>query len=133
MSDLRQALRVPHDELTWKGSLKDVVGESTASMEPQEEIIGHAEVKRVFAISKGSKVAGCLMLDGRGGVADKVRLRRGDDVVYDGSILSLKRFQNDAREIREGQECGIRLDNYTGFDEGDIIEFYTVNRVEQTL
>jgi translation initiation factor IF-2 len=60
-------------------------------------------------------------------------VKRGEDVMYQGSIASLRHFQQDAAEIRESQECGIRLDNFQAFVAGDILEFYLIEEVKQTL
>ena len=78
-------------------------------------------------------VAGCMVMKGRVTAKARARVKRADDVLYEGTVASLKRFQNDASEVREGQECGIRLDNFASFEEGDIIEFYEVIKVAQTL
>jgi translation initiation factor IF-2 len=107
----------------------------TGMLDPElrERVLGHAEVRQVFPISKTGKIAGCFVTDGRISSRMKIRVKRGDDVVYEGSMVQLKRFQNDASEVREGQECGIRLDNFANFDEGDILEVYEVDKVAQTL
>jgi len=84
-------------------------------------------------MSKGGTVAGCLVTDGRVTPKVKVRVKRDNTVLYEGAINSLRRFQNDAAEVREGQECGIRMDNYTAFLENDVLEFFEVERIAQTL
>ena len=99
----------------------------------EERVIGHAEIKQVFPVGKGSKVAGCLVTDGTVNPKAKVRVHRKDEVLYEGGIESLKHFQDDAAEIREAQECGIRLLRYQDFIEGDILEFYRTEEVAQTL
>ena len=99
----------------------------------KEKIIGHAEVKQVFALSKGSMVAGSLCTDGRITPRLKARVKRENEVLFEGPINSLRRFQNDVSEVKEGQECGIRLENYAAFVEGDIIEFFEIERIAQTL
>jgi translation initiation factor IF-2 len=78
-------------------------------------------------------VAGCLIVDGVVRPSLRVRLKRGGGIVYQGTIESLKHFQEDASELREAQECGIRLDNFLDFAEGDVLEFYEMHSVEQTL
>jgi translation initiation factor IF-2 len=62
-----------------------------------------------------------------------VKVRRGDEVLYEGSLVSLKHFQDSVAEVRESQECGIRLDGFLDFAEGDILEFYELEEVTQTL
>ena len=99
----------------------------------KENVVGHAEVRQVFEISKKGNVAGCMVTDGRVGSRSRARLKREGDVVYEGSVASLKRFQNDAAEVREGQECGIRLDEFTDIRPGDVIELYEMEKIAQQL
>jgi translation initiation factor IF-2 len=99
----------------------------------KEKIMGHAVIKQVFELSKGGHIAGCGMKDGSVTPKMRVRVKRGGDVVYEGSINSLRRFQNDVSEVRENQECGIRLDNFTAFAENDILEFYLTEKIAQAL
>jgi translation initiation factor IF-2 len=116
--------------------LVDQVRDAMAGLlEPvlREKVVGHARLQQVFTLSHNIVVAGCLVTDGHVTPRVKVRVKRQDDVLYEGSILSLRRHQNDAAEVREGQECGIRLDNFAAFAEGDILEFYVVERIPQTL
>ncbi len=101
--------------------------------ESKETITGHADVKKVFELSKGAPVAGCLVSDGRISRSGRVRLLRRRAVQYDGRIASLKHFQDDAKEVKAGQECGIRLDNFSEFQEGDVLECYTVEKVAAKL
>ena len=107
----------------------------TGLLEPiiREKVMSHAEVRQVFTVSKSGVIAGCLVTDGTVTPRLKVRVKREGKSVYEGSIVSLRRFQNDASEVRETQECGIRIDNATAFAVGDIFEFYQVERVAQTL
>ena len=98
----------------------------------REKILGHAEVKKVFSISKG-RVAGCMATDGVLTPRAKVRVLRGGNALHEGSVFSLRRFENDVSEVRESQECGIRLDNFNDFAEGDVLEFYEIERITQTL
>ncbi len=99
----------------------------------KEKVVGRAEVKQVFSITKGGIIAGCLMVSGHVTPRVKVRVKRQGNVMYEGAIHSLRRFQNDAAEVRESQECGIRLDNFSAFSEGDVLEFFEVERLAQTL
>ncbi|MBN1556977.1 MAG: translation initiation factor IF-2 [Lentisphaerae bacterium] len=98
-----------------------------------ERVTGHAEIRQVFALGRRGKVAGCLVTDGTVQAAGKVRVKRGGEVLWEGGVLSLKHFQDDVRDVREGQECGIRLEGYADFEAGDVLEFYTLEEVEQTL
>lgn len=99
----------------------------------REVPLGQALVKQVFELSRKGNVAGCLVRSGRVLLRGRARVRRQGEVVYEGSIASLRRFQNDATEVREGQECGIRLDNFNAFEPGDIIEVYEVQKIAQSL
>jgi translation initiation factor IF-2 len=74
-----------------------------------------------------------MCTDGRITSRAKARVKRKGDVVFEGTINSLRRFQNDVSEVRESQECGIRLENFAGCAEGDIIEVFIVERIAQTL
>ena len=100
-------------------------------LEPElkEKVIGHAEVRAVFHISKIGNIAGCLVVDGEIRRNAQARLSRGRDVLFEGSISSLKHMQDDAREVRAGYECGIGLKNFSDMQPGDIIEAYILERV----
>ncbi len=100
--------------------------------EHRENIIGHAEVKEVFKLTKGT-VAGCLVTEGRIDRNARARVVRGKQSVYDGHVATLKRFKDDVKEVRLGLECGIKLGDYSEYEEGDIIECYLLERLEQTL
>ncbi|MBM4148235.1 MAG: translation initiation factor IF-2 [Lentisphaerae bacterium] len=116
--------------------LLDEVREAmTGLLAPQirETVTGHAQIRQVFNIGKAGMVAGCLMMDGRVTPKHRVRVKRGDEVLFEGSLLSLRHFQQDAAEIREAQECGIRVDGFSAFAENDVLEFYQVDEVKQTL
>jgi len=78
-------------------------------------------------------VAGCLVISGYITPRVKVRVKRQNNIVYEGAISSLRRFQNESSEVRESQECGIRLDNFNAFAEGDILECYEIERIAQSL
>ena len=93
----------------------------------KENIIGAAEVRQVFDLSKGTPVAGCMIINGRV-VRGKARIRRRKDVIYEGIIQSLRRFQDEVNEVRAGLECGIRIEGYSEFQVGDLIECYTFEK-----
>jgi len=99
----------------------------------REVITGHAEIRQVFEIGKHGKIAGCMATDGRITMRGRARVKRGTEVLYEGKLASLKRFQNDASEVREGQECGIGMDRFSGYIEGDVIECYVLEKLEQKL
>ena len=98
----------------------------------RELVIGSAEVRKLFALSKGGNVAGCSVASGRV-LKGKVRVMRRKSLIYEGNTLSLRRFQDEVTEVRAGMECGIRIDGFNDFLIGDLIESYTVERVAQKL
>ncbi|MEO0202324.1 MAG: translation initiation factor IF-2 [candidate division WOR-3 bacterium] len=115
--------------------LEDIIKFMEGILEPEykEEIIGRAEVKAVFKTKVG-RVAGCYVLEGKVlKSAQKAKLIRDNNVIYEGKIESLKHFQTDVEEVNAGMECGIRLNNWNDYKEGDIIEVYRVVKVEQKL
>ncbi|QWU14129.1 translation initiation factor IF-2 [Paenibacillus sophorae] len=97
----------------------------------KESVIGHAEVRSVFKISKVGAVAGCMVTDGKITRNAETRLIRGGIVVFEGKIDSLKRFKDDAKEVAQGYECGITLERYNDLQEGDIIEAFIMESVER--
>lgn len=97
--------------------------------ETKETVIGRAEVRATFRIRKIGRVAGCYVVNGELRRNAKVRLLRGDEVIYDGDVSSLKHIQDDVTEVRTGFECGITFKKFSDFDEGDIIESYIVEEV----
>jgi translation initiation factor IF-2 len=115
--------------------LIDQVKEAMAGLlEPdvKEIIVGSAEVRQVFELSKGVPVAGCMVSSGRI-VKGKVRVRRRKDVIYEGIAQSLRRFQDEVNEVRAGMECGIRIEGYSEIQVGDAIECYTTEKVAAKL
>ncbi|MGI9487728.1 MAG: translation initiation factor IF-2 [Geminicoccaceae bacterium] len=101
--------------------------------ESKEQTTGHAEIREVFSVTKAGKIAGCMVTDGIIRRAARVRLLRDDVVIHDGALGSLKRFKDDAKEVREGFECGIGIDTFSDIRQGDIIEAYEVEEVARTL
>ena len=115
--------------------LIDQVKEAMAGMlEPElrETVIGHAEVRQVFDLSRG-KVAGCYVNDGRISRSARARVLRKKQPIYDGGIGTLRRFQDDVKEVRAGLECGIKLGDFSEYLPDDIIECYTLEKVPQQL
>jgi len=98
-----------------------------------ESVTGHAQVLQIFQISKLGSIAGCLLADGHAASRARARVKRANGVIYEGSVVGLRRFQNDVSEVKEGQECGVRLDNFGAFQKDDIIEFYELKKVAQTV
>jgi translation initiation factor IF-2 len=95
----------------------------------QDVVIGHAEVRATFTISKIGSVAGVYVEDGIVRRNAQARVLRGGDQIYDGSITSLKRFKDDVAEVTAGFECGVGLDKFQAFEAGDILEVYRKERV----
>ena len=115
--------------------LIDQVKESMVGMldpELRESVIGHAEVKQVFDLSKG-KVAGCIVIDGRIARTARARVLRRKQAVYDGGLATLRRFQDEVKEVRAGVECGIKLGEYSDYQVEDVIECYLLEKITQKL
>jgi translation initiation factor IF-2 len=100
--------------------------------EEVEEVIGEAEVRQVFRASRLGTIAGCMVTSGVVQRGAQVRIVRDGTIVHDGRIDSLKRFQDDAREVAQGFECGLTIDGYNDLKEGDVLEVYTVREVART-
>jgi translation initiation factor IF-2 len=114
--------------------LDDIQGAMEGLLEPElvEEPLGKVEVRAVFAIGRGA-VAGCYVLEGKVIRNCKVRVRRGNNVVYEGVLDSLKRMKEDAKEVNTGYECGISLSGFSDWADGDIIEAYRMVTKRRTL
>jgi translation initiation factor IF-2 len=115
--------------------LLDQMKEAMAGLldpEHRETVIGHAEVKQVFELSRGI-VAGCLVTNGRISRAARARVLRKRQPVYDGGISTLRRFQDDVKEVRSGLECGIKLGDFNEYQVGDVIECYQLEAFAQKL
>lgn len=105
-------------------------------LEPEirEKLHGHAEVRQVFKVSKVGTIAGCLVTDGHIQRGSRIRLTRGGSIITeDLSIESLKRLKDDAKEVKSGLECGIKLANYDDVKVGDILEAYIRETIQRTL
>ncbi|MGA8657793.1 MAG: translation initiation factor IF-2 [Chthoniobacterales bacterium] len=115
--------------------LIDQVKEAMAGLldpEVRETAIGHAEVKQIFELSRGT-VAGCYVTDGRIARSARARVLRKRQPIYDGGIATLRRFQDDVKEVRAGVECGVKLGDFTEYEVGDIIECYNLEKFAQHL
>jgi translation initiation factor IF-2 len=115
--------------------LDEVRGLLSGMLKPEsrESILGHAEIRQVFDVSKVGKIAGCRVVDGLIRRTARARLLRDNVVVYDGQLGSLKRFKDDVREVRDGFECGMSIEGYNDIRVGDVIEAYEVEEVARTL
>jgi translation initiation factor IF-2 len=107
--------------------------EGMLSPESREKVLGAAEVRETFKISKVGTIAGCYVSEGVIDRKGKVRLIRDGSVVYTGDVSSLKRFKDDVKEVREGFECGIAIANFNDVKVGDVIECYVVEQFARTL
>ncbi|MEK7450305.1 MAG: translation initiation factor IF-2 [Planctomycetota bacterium] len=99
-------------------------------LEPEkiEVINGHLTVRNIFKISRTGIIAGCMMTDGKVARSDQVRVKRENQIIFEGKIESLKRFKDDVREVTEGFECGIKLNNFDNIRVGDQIESYSIEK-----
>jgi translation initiation factor IF-2 len=115
--------------------LDDVKNLMTGLLDPvvKEHLNGHVAIRQIFDMGKRGKVAGCMCMKGKVTLKGRARVKRKDEVLYEGKIQTLRRFQNEATSVSEGQECGIVLDRFSNFAEGDIIESYEIEKVAQEL
>jgi translation initiation factor IF-2 len=97
-----------------------------------EETIGEAEVRALFKVSRLGTIAGCMVTNGVVKRNAQVRVVRDGTVIYTTTIAALKRFKDDAREVQEGFECGILLDNFNDEKEGDVLEIFETREIERT-
>lgn len=97
----------------------------------QEKIIGQAEVRQTFKVSKIGTIAGSYVTDGKITRDSGVRLIRDGVVIFEGEVDALKRFKDDAKEVAQGYECGITIKNFNDVKEGDVIEAYIMEEVER--
>jgi translation initiation factor IF-2 len=107
--------------------------EGMLAPEVEEIIVGNAEIREVFRISKIGTIAGCMVTDGSIKRSNPIRLIRDGIVVYQGKLHSLKRFKDDVSEVKSGFDCGIGIDGFNDMKEGDVIESYENREVKRTL
>ena len=98
-----------------------------------EEVIGTAEIRQVFRASKVGAIAGCMVTSGLVKRVAKLRLLRNNVVIFTGELESLKRFKDDAKEVREGFDCGLNIKGYNDIQEGDFLEFFEIREVAREL
>ena len=126
-------------EIRYYSVIYDLIDDLKASLSGmlaptlRERILGNAQVLEVFDISKIGNIAGCRVTDGLIKRTSSVRLLRDETVIYEGKLAALKRFKDDAREVKDGLECGIAFENYHDIREGDIIEAYEVEEFARSL
>jgi len=116
-------------------AVEDIKKAMEGLLEPtiREIRLGAAEVREAFRISKVGTIAGCYVTDGRVNRGAQVRLLRDNVVIHTGKVSSLKRFKDDVTEVKAGLECGIGIANYNDIKPGDVIEFFTTEKVKETL
>jgi translation initiation factor IF-2 len=107
--------------------------EGMLEKEFEETIVGNAEVRNIFKITKVGTVAGCMVTDGYIKRQNPIRLIRDGIVIYQGKLTSLKRHKDDASEVKSGFDCGIGIENYNDIKEGDVIESYEMREVKKAL
>ncbi len=126
-------------DIRYYNIIYDAIDEIKAAMsgmlapEKRETVTGMVEIRQVIMVSKVGAIAGCLVIDGVVKRTSSVRLLRNNVVVWTGEIDSLKRFKDDAKEVRAGLECGLSLRNYNDIKEGDQLEVFEVQEVARTL
>lgn len=116
--------------------LNEIQAAMEGMLEPvvEERVIGHAEVRATFSITKIGKVAGCMVQDGKVERNGLARVKRNGEILVEGAkISSLKRFKEDVKEVVAGYECGIGLDRFNDFEAGDVIEAYVQEKVKAEL
>ena len=99
----------------------------------KEEVIGTAEIREIFKVSKIGSIAGCMVTAGVVRRTARVRLLRDNMVIFTGELDSLKRFKDDAKEVKESFECGLNIKNYNDIQQGDVLEFFEIREVARTL
>jgi translation initiation factor IF-2 len=116
-------------------AVEDVKAALEGMLKPEERevILGEAEVRETFKVPRIGLVAGCSVRSGVINRQGRARVIRDGVEIYDGNIASLRRFKDDVREVREGFECGIGIENFNDIKVGDVIECYRKEQVARTL
>jgi translation initiation factor IF-2 len=107
--------------------------EGLLAPEAKEKVVGHAEVREIFKITKVGTIAGCKVVDGKAVRSARVRVVRDNVPLFEGKVASLKHFKNDAREVEAGLECGVSVEGFNDLKPEDVIEFFLVEEVARTL
>ena len=95
----------------------------------EKVLSGHAEVRQIFKISNAGTIAGSFVLDGKITRDSVVKVLRDGEEIFEGNIATLKRFKDDVKEVGNGFECGIQIENYNDIKEGDVLEAYVMQRM----
>ena len=126
-------------DIRYYNIIYDAVDELRSAMsgmltpDKKEEVIGTAEIRNIFKVSKIGSIAGCMVTAGVVRRTAKLRLLRQNIVIYSGELDSLKRFKDDAKEVKESFECGLNIKNYNDIEVGDVLEFFEIREVARTL
>ncbi len=126
-------------EIRYYSVIYDLIDDVKSAMaglldpEVREEFIGYAEMLEIFNISKVGKVAGCRVTEGIVERGASVRLLRDDTVIHEGKLSTLKRFKDEVKDVKSGQECGMAFENYQDIRQGDVIECFRVTEHARTL
>jgi translation initiation factor IF-2 len=117
-------------------AIEDVKKALEGLLEPtlKERVLGRAEVRQIFPVSRLGTVAGCYVLDGfMSRASDGIRVIRDNILIYEGRISSLKRFKEDVREVQTGYECGIMIENFNDIKVGDVLENFVIEKIAAKL
>jgi translation initiation factor IF-2 len=135
----RELARRDGVEIRYYSVIYDVINDIKAALSGmlapsiKETALGAADIREVFTITKVGKVAGCRITEGLVRRGAKARLLRDSVVIYEGTIATLRRFKEETKEVKEGYECGITLENYQDIQVGDVIECFEVEEVARSI
>ena len=107
--------------------------EGMLAPEMKEEVLGTAEVRELFKISKVGTIAGCMVMDGKIARNAKIIIIREGVVVHTGELIALKRFKDDVKEVAKGYDCGIQIKGYNDIEERDVIEAFHEVAIKKKL
>jgi translation initiation factor IF-2 len=107
--------------------------EGMLAPEMKEEVLGNAEIREIFKISKVGSIAGCMVTDGKILRTSKIRVIRDGVVVHTGELVALKRFKDDVKEVTKGYDCGIQIKGFNDIEINDIIEAYHEVAIKKKL
>jgi translation initiation factor IF-2 len=139
ISQARDQAKRDQVEIRYYSVIYNVVDDIRAMLEGelaptiQENLLGSAEIREVFSVSKVGKVAGCMVTEGLIRRDSKIRLTRDSVVIHEGQLGTLRRFKDDVREVQNSYECGIALENYNDIQVGDIVDCFEVQEIARRL
>ena len=114
-------------------AIEDVEAAMKGMLDPEfeEKVIGNAEIRQTFKVSNVGTIAGCYVTNGKVSRNAGIRIIRDNVVIHDGKLISLKRFKDDVKEVANGYECGIQIENFNDIQEGDILEVYVMEEIKK--